>query len=67
MLKGLHEGKEQEKKTFTIEKMNHCYLNPLDFPTGLYGLIDLIGLDVMYSVGKNLELNLPENDLENPM
>ena len=31
-------------------------------PTGLYGLIDLIGLDVMYSVGKNLELNLPEND-----
>jgi 3-hydroxyacyl-CoA dehydrogenase len=31
-------------------------------PTGLYGLVDLIGLDVMYSVGKNLAINLPKND-----
>jgi 3-hydroxyacyl-CoA dehydrogenase len=31
-------------------------------PTGLYGLIDLIGLDVMYLVGKNLEINLPADD-----
>ena len=36
-------------------------------PTGLYGLVDLIGLDVMYSVGKNLEINLPKNDLEESM
>ena len=32
-------------------------------PTGLYGLIDLIGLDVMHSVGQNLEANLPKNDI----
>ncbi len=31
-------------------------------PTGLYGLIDLIGLDVMDLVGKNLAVNLPEGD-----
>ena len=31
-------------------------------PTGLYGLIDLIGLDVMDLVGKNLAVNLPASD-----
>ena len=31
-------------------------------PTGLYGLVDLIGLDVMHSVGKNLAINLPKDD-----
>ena len=31
-------------------------------PTGLYGLIDLIGLDVMDLVGKNLAANLPDGD-----
>lgn len=31
-------------------------------PTGLYGLIDLIGLDVMELVGKNLAVNLPDGD-----
>jgi 3-hydroxyacyl-CoA dehydrogenase len=30
--------------------------------TGLYGLIDLIGLDVMDFVGKNLAVNLPAGD-----
>ena len=32
-------------------------------PTGLYGLIDLIGLDIMDFVGKNLALNLPDGDV----
>ncbi|MCH8037899.1 MAG: 3-hydroxyacyl-CoA dehydrogenase, partial [Proteobacteria bacterium] len=31
-------------------------------PTGLFGLIDLIGLDVMDLVGKNLAINLPAGD-----
>ena len=31
-------------------------------PTGLFGLIDLIGLDVMDLVGKNLAVNLPPDD-----
>ena len=63
MLKGLHEGKEARKKNLSIEKMDALLSKPVGLPpTGLYGLIDLIGLDVMYSVGKNLEINLPEND-----
>ena len=32
-------------------------------PTGLYGLIDLIGLDIMDFVGKNLAINLPKGDM----
>ncbi len=64
MLKGLHEGKEARKKNLSIEKMDALLSKPVGLPpTGLYGLIDLIGLDVMYSVGKNLEINLPDNDL----
>ena len=48
----------------SIEKMDALLSKPIGLPpTGLYGLIDLIGLDVMYSVGKNLEFNLPKNDL----
>ena len=36
---------------------------PIGLPaTGLYGLVDLIGLDVMYNVGRNLEANLPDGD-----
>ncbi len=64
MLKGLHEGKNARKNNFTTEKMDALLSKPLGLPpTGLYGLIDLIGLDVMYSVGKNLEINLPEYDM----
>ena len=32
-------------------------------PTGLFGLLDLIGLDVMVLVAENLRQNLPENDI----
>ncbi len=47
----------------TIETVDALMSAPVGFPpTGLYGLVDLIGLDVMYNVGKNLEVNLPEND-----
>lgn len=67
MLKGLHEGKDARKKNLSIEKIDALLSKPLGLPpTGLYGLIDLIGLDVMYSVGKNLEINLPKDDLGRP-
>ena len=47
----------------TIETVDALLSDPLGIPpTGLYGLTDLIGIDVMYNVGKNLELNLPEKD-----
>ena len=32
-------------------------------PTGLYGLIDLVGLDVLNLVAENLKENLPEDDV----
>ena len=64
MLKGLHEGKSARKNNISVEKIDSLLSKPLGLPpTGLYGLIDLIGLDVMYSVGKNLEINLPKNDI----
>ena len=63
MLKGLHEGKLARKNNLSIEKIDAILSKPVGLPpTGLYGLIDLIGLDVMHSVGKNLEVNLPESD-----
>jgi len=47
----------------TIETVDALMSSPIGLPaTGLYGLIDLIGLDVMYNVAKNLETNLPERD-----
>ena len=46
-----------------IETVDALTSTPLGLPaTGLYGLIDLIGLDVMHNVGKNLEANLPAKD-----
>ena len=47
----------------TIEKIDALLGEPIGLPaTGLYGLTDLIGIDVMFSVAKNLGINLPEND-----
>ena len=48
----------------TIETVDALMSAPLGLPpTGLYGLIDLVGLDVMFNVSKNLETNLPVDDL----
>jgi 3-hydroxyacyl-CoA dehydrogenase len=47
----------------TQETINAVLGQPVGLPpTGLYGLIDLIGLDVMDLVGKNLAVNLPPGD-----
>ena len=63
MLKGLHEGKIARSKGISLEEIDSLLSKPIGLPpTGLYGLIDLIGLDVMHSVGKNLATNLPDND-----
>jgi 3-hydroxyacyl-CoA dehydrogenase len=63
MLKGLHEGDKARKNNIRQEEIDALMSKPVGLPpTGLYGLIDLIGLDVMHSVGKNLEMNLPKND-----
>ena len=63
MLSGLHVAKPflaSGMKQETIDAvLGHFVGLP---PTGLYGLIDLIGLDVMDLVGKNLAVNLPDDD-----
>ncbi len=63
MLSGLHHAKPFLEAGMTQETINAILGKPVGLPpTGLYGLIDLIGLDVMDLVGKNLAINLPAND-----
>ncbi|MDD9858112.1 MAG: 3-hydroxyacyl-CoA dehydrogenase family protein [Gammaproteobacteria bacterium] len=65
MLAGLHLAekamREDGLNTETVDRLTSV---PLGLPpgAGLYGLIDLIGLDVMFNVGANLDANLPAND-----
>lgn len=58
MLAGLHKA-----AGVSIEQADAVLSAPVGLPaTGLYGLIDLIGLDVMDYVGINLTANLPAGD-----
>ena len=51
------------KGDLTIEEVDALLGEPIGLPpTGLYALTDLIGIDVMYNVNKNMDENLPEND-----
>ena len=64
MLSGLHKAKEARGAGLSMESIDALMSMPVGLPpTGLYGLIDLIGLDVMDYVGKNLAINLPQGDL----
>ncbi len=63
MLSGLHKAEDAHKNGVSMEEVDALMSDPVGLPpTGLYGLIDLIGLDVMDFVGKNLAANLPEGD-----
>ena len=63
MLSGLHLAKPFLADGMSQETVNAVLGKPIGLPpTGLYGLIDLIGLDVMDLVGKNLAINLPDGD-----
>ena len=60
MLSGLHKAADSG---LSMETVDALMSKPIGLPpTGLYGLIDLIGLDIMDSVAKNLDTNLPAND-----
>jgi len=60
MLAGLHKA---SNAGISPETADALMSKPAGLPpTGLYGLIDLIGLDVMDFVAKNLQQNLPAND-----
>ncbi|MGI9510426.1 MAG: 3-hydroxyacyl-CoA dehydrogenase NAD-binding domain-containing protein [Geminicoccaceae bacterium] len=64
MLSGLHKSKAALADGLSMERIDALVGEPLGIPgTGLYGLIDLIGLDVMNLVGKNLAVNLPDGDV----
>ena len=63
MLAGLHKGGEAQKQGVSVEKIDALMSASMGIPsTGLYGLIDLIGLDVMGLVAANLDTNLPSDD-----
>ena len=64
LLKGLHTSADIRREGITVEQVDALMSKPMGLPpTGLYGLIDLIGLDVMHAVGLNLSKNLPSNDI----
>jgi len=63
MLMGLHRADKALDQGIEMETIDALMSGPVGLPpTGLYGLVDLIGLDVMDFVGKNLAINLPESD-----
>lgn len=63
MLAGLHIGREMRARGIDQETVDALMSKPMGLPpTGLYGLVDLIGLDVMALVGQNLQANLPDGD-----
>ncbi len=64
LLSGLHIGEKALKNGMNIETLDALMSEPVGLPpTGLYGLWDLIGLDIMESVGRNLDANLPKGDI----
>jgi len=65
VLAGLHKGiaAQQASDALSMETIDALLSKPFGLPpTGLYGLVDLIGLDIMDHVAKNLRQNLPEGD-----
>ncbi len=63
MLMGLHKADGALRDGMPAERIDALMSGPFGLPpTGLFGLIDLIGLDVMDLVGKNLAINLPPRD-----
>ncbi len=64
MLSGLHKARRARRDGgLQMEEIDALMSAPVGLPpTGLYGLIDLIGLDVMDLVARNLAANLPEGD-----
>ena len=63
LLSGLHKAKAALADGLSMEDIDALMNGPVGLPkTGLYGLFDLIGLDIMALVGKNLAVNLPEGD-----
>ncbi len=64
LLSALHKAKPFLAEGMTQETVDGVLGQPVGLPpTGLYGLIDLIGLDVLDLVARNLAANLPVDDV----
>lgn len=64
ILSGLHLGREAREQGLDTEFIDAIVSSPAGIPaTGLYGLVDLIGLDIMDKVSQNLAENLPLEDI----
>jgi 3-hydroxyacyl-CoA dehydrogenase len=63
MLSGLHKAHAGLADGLSMEQIDALLAAPVGIPpTGLYGLLDLIGLDVLELVARNLAANLPDGD-----
>jgi 3-hydroxyacyl-CoA dehydrogenase len=63
MLSGLHKARAGLADGLSMEEIDALLAAPVGIPpTGLYGLLDLVGLDVLELVAKNLAANLPDGD-----
>jgi len=63
MLSGLHKAHAGLADGLSMEQIDALLAGPVGIPpTGLYGLLDLIGLDVLALVARNLAANLPDGD-----
>ncbi|TBW41203.1 3-hydroxyacyl-CoA dehydrogenase family protein [Siculibacillus lacustris] len=64
ILAGLHKATAHRAAGLSIETIDALMSAPVGIPsTGLYGLVDLIGLDVMDSIARNLAATLPNGDV----
>jgi 3-hydroxyacyl-CoA dehydrogenase len=63
MLSGLHKAHAGLADGLSMEQIDALLAAPVGIPpTGLYGLLDLVGLDVLELVARNLAANLPDGD-----
>ena len=63
ILSGLHHANQALERGVSIEEVDELISKSMSLPpTGLFGLVDLVGLDVMDLVAKNLKENLSSSD-----
>ena len=63
ILSGLHLAARHRAAGLSLETIDALLGAPVGLPsTALYGLVDLIGLDVIESIAQNLAATLPEGD-----
>ena len=64
LLNGLNSAQRAIDAGFTMEEIDASLSGPIGIPpTGLFGLVDLIGVDVMDLVAANLRDHLPTDDV----